>query len=187
MANPTTKQRKKPSTRWNQTCRCVTAGDLATPKDVVVVGVDDITFSDTHLQWPFPRSVEAKVIDRLSAAGAKVIAEDIQYTEPTTPMPGCGARCTRLAAREDDQRALIQERARAKDLERQLAARESEQQAIADEQAGRVREGLRGLDHRRRRLASGQLLRFAPADPQQQTDPRACPAFVRACEDRARG
>ena len=76
-------------------------GDLVTPTDVVVVGVDDVTFSETHLQWPFPRSVEAKVVDRLAAAGAKVIAEDIQYTEPTTPMPGCGAPCTRLAARED--------------------------------------------------------------------------------------
>ncbi len=29
-------------------------GDLATPKDVVVVGVDDITFSELGLQWPFP-------------------------------------------------------------------------------------------------------------------------------------
>ena len=77
-------------------------GDLATPKDVVVVGVDDVTFYETRLQWPFPRSVEAKVIDRLSAAGAKVIAEDIQYTEPTTPMPGCGAPCSRLADKEDE-------------------------------------------------------------------------------------
>jgi adenylate cyclase len=76
-------------------------GDLATPKDVVVVGVDDVTFSELRLQWPFPRSVEAKVIDRLTAAGAKVIAEDIQYTEPTTPMPGCGVPCIRLAGEQD--------------------------------------------------------------------------------------
>jgi adenylate cyclase len=77
-------------------------GDLATPKDVVVVGIDDVTFNETRLQWPFPRSVQAKVIDRLSAAGAKVIVEDIQYTEPTTPMPGCGALCSRLADKEDE-------------------------------------------------------------------------------------
>ena len=77
-------------------------GDQATPKDVVVVGVDDVTFSEIGLQWPFPRSVEAKVIDRLAAAGAKVIAEDIQYTEPTTPMPGCGAPCVRLANDQDE-------------------------------------------------------------------------------------
>ena len=29
-------------------------GDLATPKDVVVVGIDDVTFSETRLQWPLP-------------------------------------------------------------------------------------------------------------------------------------
>src|SRR5204863_153963 len=59
-------------------------GKLPPPKDVVVVGVDDVTFSQTGLRWPFPRSVQSKVIDRLTAAGAKVIAEDIQYTERTT-------------------------------------------------------------------------------------------------------
>jgi CHASE2 domain-containing sensor protein len=45
-------------------------GDLPTPKDVVVVGVDDVTFGETNLQWPFARSVEARVIDHLAAAGA---------------------------------------------------------------------------------------------------------------------
>jgi adenylate cyclase len=80
--------------------------DLPTPKDVVVVGIDDTTFNETGLRWPFPRNVQAKVIDHLSAAGAKVIAEDIQYTEPTTPMPGCGKLCTRLAAGEDAALAL---------------------------------------------------------------------------------
>jgi adenylate cyclase len=77
-------------------------GREAPPKDVVVVGVDDTTFNELHLRWPFPRSVEAKVIRRLTAAGAKVIAEDIQYTERTTPMPGCGELCARLADDEDE-------------------------------------------------------------------------------------
>jgi adenylate cyclase len=80
--------------------------DMPTPKDVVVVGIDDTTFNETGLRWPFPRNVQAKVIDHLSAAGAKVIAVDIQYTEPTTPMPGCGALCARLAADEDAALAL---------------------------------------------------------------------------------
>ena len=66
-----------------------------------MVGIDDVTFQETGLHWPFPRSVQAKVIDRLTAAGAKVIAEDIQYTEPTTPMPGCGRPCEQLAEDED--------------------------------------------------------------------------------------
>ena len=81
-------------------------GSAPTPKDVVVVGVDDTTFNDTGLRWPFPRSVQAKVIDRLTAAGAKVIAEDIQYTERTTPQAGCGQLCVRLADGEDQALAL---------------------------------------------------------------------------------
>jgi adenylate cyclase len=60
-------------------------GNEKTPKDIVVVGVDDVTFSDLNQQWPFPRSLHGKVIDRLKADGAKVIAYDVQFTEPTQP------------------------------------------------------------------------------------------------------
>jgi adenylate cyclase len=77
-------------------------GDLPRPNNVVVVGVDDVTFSQTGLRWPFGRDVQAKVIRNLTAAGAKVIAEDIQYTERTTPMSGCGSYCVRLADNQDE-------------------------------------------------------------------------------------
>ena len=60
-------------------------GDQKPPGDIVVVGVDDETFDDTGQQWPFPRSMHAKVIDRLKADGAKVIAYDVQFTEQTKP------------------------------------------------------------------------------------------------------
>src|SRR5690242_9716807 len=53
------------------------------PNDVVVVGIDDVTFSDLRRQWPFPRRLHAQAIDRLKAAGAKTIVYDIQFTEPT--------------------------------------------------------------------------------------------------------
>jgi CHASE2 domain-containing sensor protein len=55
------------------------------PDGVVVVAVDDATFDDLQLRWPFPRSLHARAIDRLRAAGAKVIAYDVQFTEPTSP------------------------------------------------------------------------------------------------------
>ena len=58
-------------------------GEEDPPGDMVVVGVDDDTFSDLREQWPFPRSLHARVIDRLKADGAKVIAYDVQFTEPT--------------------------------------------------------------------------------------------------------
>jgi adenylate cyclase len=52
---------------------------------VAVVAIDDATFSDLGLQWPFPRSLHAEVIERLRRAGARAIAYDVQFTEPTTP------------------------------------------------------------------------------------------------------
>jgi adenylate cyclase len=55
------------------------------PDDIVVVGVDDVTFDKLNEQWPFPRSMHGKVIDRLRRDGASVIAYDVQFTEPTTP------------------------------------------------------------------------------------------------------
>ena len=52
---------------------------------VAVVGIDDNTFSELQLQWPFPRRFHARLIDRLVADGAKAIAYDIQFTEATDP------------------------------------------------------------------------------------------------------
>jgi adenylate cyclase len=77
-------------------------GDKPTPSKVAVVGVDVDTFSKLQYQWPYPRSVQASVIQRLHKAGAKVVAMDIQFSEPTTPMPGCGRFCEDLAARQDN-------------------------------------------------------------------------------------
>ncbi|HUB98594.1 MAG TPA: adenylate/guanylate cyclase domain-containing protein [Solirubrobacterales bacterium] len=59
-------------------------GTQEQPSDIVVVGIDDVTFSDLGIQWPFPRSLHGRVIDRLREAGAKVVAYDIQFSEPTT-------------------------------------------------------------------------------------------------------
>jgi HD-GYP domain-containing protein (c-di-GMP phosphodiesterase class II) len=55
------------------------------PSDVVVVAIDDVTFSQLDLQWPFPRSWHGRAIDALHRAGAREIVYDIQFTEPTQP------------------------------------------------------------------------------------------------------
>jgi CHASE2 domain-containing sensor protein len=55
----------------------------ATPDDVLIVGIDNRTFADLDRQWPFPRRLHARVIDRLKRDGAKAIAFDIQFSEPT--------------------------------------------------------------------------------------------------------
>ena len=58
-------------------------GPLGPPADVRVVKIDDVTFGDLKARWPFPRRLHAQVIDQLHKAGAKVIAFDVQFTEPT--------------------------------------------------------------------------------------------------------
>ncbi len=60
-------------------------GPLSTPEDLLVVAVDDLSFRELNLQWPWPRSVHARLIDRLHAAGARVIGFDILFSEPSAP------------------------------------------------------------------------------------------------------
>jgi len=49
---------------------------------VVIVAIDDNTFGNTRLQWPWPRTYFAQMVDRLAAGGAKVIAFDVFLFEP---------------------------------------------------------------------------------------------------------
>jgi HD-GYP domain-containing protein (c-di-GMP phosphodiesterase class II) len=55
------------------------------PPGLVVVAIDDKTFSDLRRQWPFPRSLHAALIRRLHTDGAKTIVYDVQFTEPSSP------------------------------------------------------------------------------------------------------
>jgi CHASE2 domain-containing sensor protein len=81
------------------------------PPEVVIVAVDDVTFSDLGIQWPFPRSLHARAIDRLRAAGARTIVYDVQFTEQTEPREDMAlyravarARNVLLATSEADER-----------------------------------------------------------------------------------
>jgi CHASE2 domain-containing sensor protein len=63
--------------------------DLDRARGIVLVVIDDATISDLRdagrrARWPFPRRYHARVIDELRRAGARVIAFDVQFTEPTT-------------------------------------------------------------------------------------------------------
>ncbi len=58
-------------------------GDEEPPDDIVVVGVDTSTFEDLGERWPFTHDIHASVVDALREAGARVIAFDIQFSEPS--------------------------------------------------------------------------------------------------------
>ena len=60
-------------------------GTQPAPKELAVVQVDDTTFNQLGLQWPFPRHIHGELIDRLRDDGARVIAYDVQFTEATVP------------------------------------------------------------------------------------------------------
>ena len=60
-------------------------GTQQQPDDIAVVAIDTKTFNKLQLQWPFPRSRHARVLNQLRKDGARAIAFDVQFTEATTP------------------------------------------------------------------------------------------------------
>jgi adenylate cyclase len=61
-------------------------GSEPPPRDVAVVAIDARTFSERPRdQWPYGRRLHGRAITKLKEAGAKAIAYDIQFTEPTNP------------------------------------------------------------------------------------------------------
>ncbi|MEA2457483.1 MAG: adenylate cyclase [Thermoleophilaceae bacterium] len=89
-------------------------GNEKPPGDLVVVGIDPDTQLKLNEQFPFPRSFHARVIDRLKADGAKVIAFDIAISQPSKLQPKfCGFANADLPP---DDCALIQSSSRAKNL-----------------------------------------------------------------------
>jgi serine/threonine-protein kinase len=61
----------------------------AEPSDqIAVIAIDDNSISNIG-RWPWPRKVHAEMIDKLAAAGAKVVANTIFYFEPQAD-PGLG-------------------------------------------------------------------------------------------------
>jgi adenylate cyclase len=59
---------------------------------ITVVGIDAESFSKLGLQWPWPRSLHAELLDRLAADGAAVVVFDVVFSEASGRGP------------EDDQR-----------------------------------------------------------------------------------
>ncbi|HLM41885.1 MAG TPA: adenylate/guanylate cyclase domain-containing protein, partial [Microvirga sp.] len=54
------------------------------PNGAVVVAIDEPSLSEIRHRWPWPRDLHARLAERLRAAGARVIAFDIVFAEPST-------------------------------------------------------------------------------------------------------
>jgi len=53
------------------------------PEDIIVVAIDEPSFAEFGIQWPWPRSMHARLIDALVREGASVIGFDIVFADPT--------------------------------------------------------------------------------------------------------
>jgi adenylate cyclase len=51
------------------------------PGNIVLVEIDEPTFEELNLQWPFPRAAHARVIENIARDHPKVIAYDVQFSE----------------------------------------------------------------------------------------------------------
>ena len=56
----------------------------ALPAELLIVGIDEPSFQELGLAWPWPRRLHAALVDRLAAAGAKLIVFDVVFADPTT-------------------------------------------------------------------------------------------------------
>lgn len=64
---------------------------------IVIVAVDDESFRETKLQWPWPRSYFAEMISKIASGGPKTIAVDIFWYEPGSDEGGDAALARAIA------------------------------------------------------------------------------------------
>jgi len=57
-------------------------GTVAPQAPIVVVSIDQDSFDELNLPWPWPRDLHATLIRKLTSSQAKVIGLDILFTEP---------------------------------------------------------------------------------------------------------
>ena len=58
-------------------------GDQEPRDDIALVLIDDVTSRELPVRFPFPRSLHGRVIDAVNRDGAKTIAYDVEFLQPT--------------------------------------------------------------------------------------------------------
>src|SRR5262245_34707366 len=59
-------------------------GAFDAPEDIVILAIDDHSLQRIG-KWPWPRSVMAAALDRLTRAEARGVGLDVIYAEPSSP------------------------------------------------------------------------------------------------------
>jgi len=65
-------------------------GIRESPHNIVIVAIDESSFDEISDQWPWPRSIHAKMLDEVFEAGAKTVAFDVLFAESSPEDEGFG-------------------------------------------------------------------------------------------------
>lgn len=52
------------------------------PENLLIVAIDEPSLQEIQLSWPWPRQLHAALVERLRAAGARLIIFDLLFSEP---------------------------------------------------------------------------------------------------------
>jgi adenylate cyclase len=69
--------------KWFDTLTAAT-GEGKSVLPITIIGIDEASFAEVGQRWPWSRDLHARVVDRLVADGAAVIAFDMIFAEPST-------------------------------------------------------------------------------------------------------
>lgn len=62
-------------------------GERTPSSDVVIIAIDEASFSEFKMTWPWPRKIHSELIEKLFHSGARVIAFDLIFSEPSREYP----------------------------------------------------------------------------------------------------
>jgi len=72
-----------PIEQWNLNLFFSLRGEVAPLTSLVVVSIDDTSFDEFGVGWPWPRSFHAELLDRIRQGQPSVIGLDIAFLEPS--------------------------------------------------------------------------------------------------------
>ncbi|MFK7877332.1 MAG: CHASE2 domain-containing protein [Paracoccaceae bacterium] len=137
---------------------------------VAIIDVDDASITELG-QWPWPRTVFAEMVDKLTAAGVRAIAFDIVFAEPdrlspaavandNDKLPQLAAQALRALPDNDDQLALAF--ARSTVIAGQTNIRYAATEALSEQELITVPYGQKGPDTTRFIMRFPEIIQNLP-------------------------
>lgn len=77
----------EPVERWGYDLQFLLRGARSPQAPIVLIAINEDSFDELDLPWPWPRDVHARLLDRVTAASPAVIGLDIVFAEPSARGP----------------------------------------------------------------------------------------------------